>query len=484
MARFRAGRFESIADGLPAGKINSLLVDHKGRLWVASSQGGVGRMDEPAAPAPQFRRYTDAEGLRSKHIFALAEDHNGRIYIAGGQGVDRLDPVTGSIDHFPASGGLPPGETQRLYTDRQGAVWFASNFGLSRYLPEADRASPASLPAIREIQVSGVPILTSDEGEAHVSRLKFPAGKDSIEIAYGSVDFSIMSRVRYRYRLIPVETEWLLLTSTRSAQYAGIGSGSYRFEVQAVSPSGLPSSLTATVEFDIQAPFWKAGWFLILAGAFLTAPVFSAHLYRVRHLLALEHVRAHLAADLHDDLGSGLAEIAILTEVAKQRGNADELEVVTRRARELRGVMGDIVWSIDPEYDNLDGLIRRWRQTAFALLGNESLEFEAPASEQTARIELNPDKRRHLLLLFKEVVTNVARHAQGGSVRIKVWLTPAGLNLEVRDDGCGFEAEAAHSGNGLKNIVKRADALGASIRIRSHPGSGTAVNLTAPFGAG
>jgi signal transduction histidine kinase len=282
---------------------------------------------------------------------------------------------------------------------------------------------------------------------------------------------------------MPVEEEWRPPTVMRSAQYAGIGSGSYRFEIQTVSPSGSVSSRTAMVEFDIQAPFWRAGWFLVLLGAFLAALVFAAHLYRVRHLLALERVRAHLAADLHDDLGSGLAEIAILTEVAKRHGNAEELEVVAQRARELRSAMGDIVWSVDPEYDNLDGLIRRWRQTAFALLGNESLEFEAPASELTAGIELNPERRRHLLLLFKEVVTNVARHAQGGSVRIKVWLSPAGLNLEVRDDGCGFRTETAHSGSGLKNIVKRADALGASIRIQSQPGSGTAVSLTAPFEA-
>ena len=167
-----------------------------------------------------------------------------------------------------------------------------------------------------------------------------------------------------------------------------------------MNSSGLPSALTATVEFDIQGPFWSAGWFRTLAGAFLAALVFSVHRYRVRHLLALERVRAHLAADLHDDLGSGLAEFAILTEVAKQRGNSEELEVVAQRARELRSTMGDIVWSVDPEFDNLDGLIRRWRQTAFALLGDDRLEFVAPASEQTARIELTPQRRRHLLLLF------------------------------------------------------------------------------------
>jgi ligand-binding sensor domain-containing protein/signal transduction histidine kinase len=483
VVRFRGGRFEAIA-GVPAGMINDLLADHAGRLWVASSQGGLARSDEPGAAAPHFYVYTESAGLRSRHIFALAQDRRRRVYVAGGQGVDRLDPATGAVEHYSAGSGLPPGEVQRLHTDRQGAVWFASHFGLSRFDDDSPGPeSAAASPEIREIRVAGVPVLISDEGESHVGPLSFPSGKDSIEIAFGTVDFSIGDRARYRYRLAPVDREWRQPTAARSAQYAGIGPGSYRFEVQTVSATGLPGAGTASVEFRIRPPFWATWWFLMLAGGFATALVFAARLNRMRHLLALERVRARLAADLHDDLGAGLVEIAVLTEVARQRESTEQLAVVAERARELRRTMRDIVWSVDPECDNLEGLIRRWRETAFALLANEVVDFAAPPVEETARIELSPERRRHLLLIFKEVIANAACHAQGCRVHIEVALMAEGVSLEVRDDGPGFVVERAESGNGLRNIAGRAAAMGARVEIDSRPGAGTVVRLSAPFTA-
>lgn len=478
LVRIRGGLIDSIGNGQPPGSITNLLIDHQGRLWVATTQAGLIRIDDPAAASPVYRNYS-AKGMRSQHVFALAEDPQGRIYVAGGQGVDRLDPATDSTYQFAASGGLPLGEVQRLHSDRHGAIWFASNFGLSRYIPEPDDRSPPPAPAIHEVRVSGVPVLVSDEGESQVSALRLPAGRNSIEISFGSVDFSIANNVRYRCRLSPGEAVWKPPAVARSVQYAGIGSGEYRFEVQAVGPGGAISSATAAVEFRIAAPFWRTWWFFGLAGAFLAALIAAAHLSRVRHLLVLERVRAHLAADLHDDLGSGLAEIAILTEVARQ-GKTQNLEIVAQRARELRSTMGDIVWSVDPEYDNLDGLICRWRQCAFMLLGNEGLEFHAPGTAEARRIALSPDRRRHLLLLFKEIVTNVARHARAKHVLIEVRLTHALLELEVRDDGCGFEPERCQTGNGLKNIALRAEALRATLLIQSAAGRGSVVRLTVP----
>jgi signal transduction histidine kinase/ligand-binding sensor domain-containing protein len=478
LVRWRDGHPESIHEGLPAGSINSLLRDRNGRLWVASSQQGLASIDDPAAPSPHFQLYGDVLGLRSKHLFALAEDHSGRIYVAGGYGVDRLDPATRAVYHLSAGGGvLPSGETQRVLCDRQGVLWFASNFGLSRYVPEQDSIIPPPAPLIHEVRISGASRLTSDEGQAQVRGLNLPAGREAIEIGYGSIDFSVGNNLRYRYRLSPGETQWRQPTAARSVQYAGVGSGAYRFEVQAVGPSGLASSGIATVEFQIAAPFWKSWWFLLLAGASTAALVMAAHLYRVRTLLALERVRTRLAADLHDDLGAGLTEIAILTEVARQDGNRQDLEVVAQRARELRASMSDIVWSVDPECDNLEELIRRWRQTAFALLGNETVEFTAPEASEMNRIELTPDWRRQLLLFFKEAVTNVARHASAERVWIEVQPSPGCLHLEVHDDGCGFVPERVTDGNGLKNMAARAESLGGVLKVHSSPGEGTTVRL-------
>jgi signal transduction histidine kinase/streptogramin lyase len=481
LVRYRDGRAEAIRQGLPAGSINSLLIDHAGRLWIASSRQGLARIDDPGATSPAIRGFTEADGVRGQHLFALAEDYSGRIYIAGGNGVDRLDPATGFAYHFTATGGLPAGETHRLFCDRHGQIWFASDFGLARYVPEADSMVPPAPPSIHEVRVSGVTTLVSDEGESQVGLLRLPAGRDSIEITYGSVDFTVGNNLRYRYRLAPGQSEWHAPGTVRTVHYAGIGPGSYRFEVQAVGPTGLPSAGVASVAFRIAAPFWKTWWFIAFAGSSIASLFLMAHFYRVRHLLAVERMRTQLAADLHDDLGAGLTEIAILTEVAKQQNNTRSLDDVAERARELRSAMGDIVWSIDPECDSLEGLIRRWRQAAFTLVGNESLEFLTPPDEETARVPLHPACRRHLLLLFKEALTNVARHSQATRVRIEVGMSPGMLALEVVDDGHGFDPAGVNSGNGLKNMTSRAEAVRGSLQVESIRGKGTRVRLRMPL---
>jgi ligand-binding sensor domain-containing protein/two-component sensor histidine kinase len=478
LVRYRDSRFQNIAEGLPAGSINGLLTDHAGRLWVASGQEGLGRIDAPPEERPVFRKYA---GLRSSQLFAVAEDHYGHIYVGGGQGVEWLDPDTGAVHHFASGSGLPQGEIQRMHSDRQGAIWFASHFGLARYVPGSGPAGPTPAPSIREVRVAGTPLVVSDEGELQIENLAFGAGKDSIEIGYGAVDFSVGNRVRYRYRLLPVESIWRQPDTTRSAHYAGIGPGSYRFEVQAVALSGIAGAKTASVSFRIDWPFWKTWWFRLVTSAFALSLGLAAHLYRVRHLLAVERVRARLAADLHDDLGSGLAEIAILTEVARTQQHPNQLESVAQRARELRGAMSDIVWSVDPARDNLEDLIRRFRQTAAAMLGDDRLEFLVSSTGGADGVELTPECRRDLLLMFKEIVTNVARHAHAARVTVKVVHTPGRLELEVRDDGRGFRPEEARSGNGLRSIARRAGALRARLEIDSAPGYGATVRVDAPL---
>jgi signal transduction histidine kinase len=211
---------------------------------------------------------------------------------------------------------------------------------------------------------------------------------------------------------------------------------------------------------------------------------YFAHLYRLKQAVAVQRIRTRLATDLHDDLGSGLAEIAILAEVAKRKAEPPEdttMDAVAERARELRSAMSEIVWSIDPASDNLTGVIRRWRQIAASLLEGVSLAFTAPAEAVTDGIALLPDYRRHLLLLFKEAVTNVARHAAAARVSIDVTMSAGELHLHIQDDGRGFSPEETHSGNGLRSLSHRTAELKGRLEIQSAAGSGSRVDLHLPL---
>jgi signal transduction histidine kinase len=206
--------------------------------------------------------------------------------------------------------------------------------------------------------------------------------------------------------------------------------------------------------------------------------------YRLRQRLAVERVRTRLATDLHDDLGAGLVEIAILSEVARQNSaepaQAEAMEAVAAKARELRSAISDIVWSVDPARDQLTNVVERWRQIANSALGNISLRFSAPPEQETDSITVSFAARRHLILIFKEAVANVARHAGASHVAVTVELERRHLTVSISDDGCGFAPapDEANGGNGLRNMRSRADEMNGAIDIKTAPGAGTVVKFS------
>jgi signal transduction histidine kinase/ligand-binding sensor domain-containing protein len=482
LLRFRGGRFQHIASslGAPRRGVRALLLDGQGRLWIGTNGEGLLRIDDPSAASPAFSAYTKASGLSSDTINALADDLDGRIYAGAGSNIDRVDPLespgSGFIRHFTAEDGSLPGELRVGFRDRHGALWFGGDRGLLRMEPQKELPNDPNV-LVHAVRVNGRLRPISALGDAEPAALSLSAAERQLQVDFGGFRHDLL----YQTRLSGLDPDWTPPTSSRSVHYLSLAPGNYELAIRALTPDGRSSAIPARVRFRIASPVWQRWWFLLLGLASIAGIAYAAHRYRLAHALAVERVRTRLAADLHDDLGSGLVEIAILTEVAGQREPLLGLGAVARRARELRSALSDIVWSVDPSGDTLDELINRWRQSAYALLGEGRLEFLAPAAQDTSKVTLAPAQRRELLLVFKEIATNVARHAGAKLVRISVQVELKWLYLEIWDDGCGFDPEHSNSGNGLKSMRRRAETLGGSLKIDSQPGVGATVTLRVPL---
>jgi signal transduction histidine kinase/ligand-binding sensor domain-containing protein len=487
LVRFRAGRFQRLAtsSGAPRRGVRAMLLDWKGRLWIGTNGDGLLRIDDPSAASPTFSAYTKASGLSGNTIQALAGDLDGRIYAATGSGIDRIDPSGapgtgppggGWIRRFTVEDGLPPGEFRVGFRDRHGALWFGGDHGLIRIEPQKDLSNHSNV-LVYAVRVNGHPRPISALGDAEPPALSLSPAERQLQVDFGGFRHDLL----YQTRLSGLDRDWTPPTSSRSVHYLSLAPGSYELTIRAVTPDGRASATPARVRFRIAAPVWQRWWFLLLGAASIAGIAYAAHRYRLAHALAVERVRTRLAADLHDDLGSGLVEIAILTEVAGQREPLLGLHAVARRARELRSALSDIVWSVDPSGDTLNELINRWRQSAYALLGEGRLEFLAPPAQETSQVTLAPGQRRELLLVFKEIATNVARHADARQVRICVQVELKWLHLEIRDDGRGFDPGSSNSGNGLKSMRRRAETLGGRLKVDSQPGTGATVTLRVPL---
>lgn len=492
--RFRA--FTS-ADGMPDGSINALHRDSHGRLWVASSLGGVARIDHPAADRPGVVSYKTGDGLSSNEALSIAEDRWGRIYIGTNRGVDRLDADApgkpACCEHYTTADGLPQGAIEGALRDRRDALWFVSSQGVSRLVPALD--APLSQPSmlITGLRISGAPYPVSVLGETRLEKLDLARGQNQLEIDFMALDFRPGARLRYQYALDGADPNWSHPTEEHTIHYASLPPGAYRFSVRPVTAEGAAGP-PATLAFTIRGPVWQRWWFLSLVAALVAALIYVGHRYHLARLLELERVRTRIATDLHDDLGANLSRIAILSEVVKRHVglmSSDSGRILTEIAETSRGLvdgMSDIVWAIDPRRDDLRSVIWRIRQFASDVLESQGIRWTFEPSQEMQNLRLSPEQRRHVFLIFKEAINNAARHAGCRAVRLTIEVAGNECVAAIHDDGCGlgFEPQCGRdsgepSGNGLPNMRARATALRGTLEVISNPGDGTRLTLRFPL---
>ncbi len=473
--------------GLPDDAARSLFVDRRGWLWVGLRHGGVSVTRDPAAERPVFENYGTARGLRSDSVWSIGEDRFGRLYFGTGQGLEQLDLASGRIRHFGSGEGLAGDLVNHVLTDRRGNVWIATTSGLSRLQPGpqqlAERAPPVLL---TRIVVAGEELPLPQVGVGSLSGLAFPASRNNLLVQYVGLSFAGRGPLRYQYQLEGADPDWSEPTEQRSVNYARLAPGSYRFLVRTISSEGQASGEPAALAFRIRPPLWQRGWFLASAAAGLALVGMALHRIRLRQALAMERVRRQIATDLHDDIGSGLSQIAILSEVARREvGAASEamLGEIAGLARSLRDAMSDIVWAVDPRRDRLSDLVGRMRQVVFNLLSSDGVvvDLSAPPEGVIEGVGLPPRLRRHLFLIFKEAATNIARHAAATEVAIKLALEAGWLRLEISDNGRGFDPRGRFAGHGLDTLRLRAEELGGEFEIDSAVGAGSALRLRVPL---
>jgi signal transduction histidine kinase len=490
LVRYQGGRFEPLAvpPGAIAGPINALHIDQGGRLWIASTQSGVLRVDDPGSAHPLLARYTTSQGLSSNEILCLTEDEKGRIYAGTNRGVDRLDPTSGLVRHYTTADGLSRGAVGHAYRDHLGVLWFLTDEGISRLTSSPDPAPVPPPVIIAGLRVRGVPRPISELGETQVGQLELAPDQNQVQIEFVGLDFEPGAALQYQYKLEGEDQDWSALSSERTVNYASLAPGSYRFLVRAVSADGIISRTPATIAFTVLAPVWRRWWFLSLCALLAAGAVYGLYQYRLGQLLAVERIRTRIATDLHDDIGSSLSQVAILSEVVRRRIPDSDPEIheplsrIAGVSRELVDSMSDIVWAINPAKDRVYFLAQRMREFAsdVFIAGDIQLQFRAEISDHDLKV--GAEVRRQVFLIFKECIHNIVRHSNCTQVEIGLRVEGGRLVIEVRDNGIGFEPVAAVPGHGLESMRARAQRLGGGIHVAADH-RGTAVTLEIPLAA-
>jgi signal transduction histidine kinase len=446
-------------------------------------------------------------------VRSITEDLFGNIYAGTARGIDRLSPDTIRIKHYSVSDGLAGDFVSTSVRDRSGALWFGTPSGLSRLVPRQDKSLTPPPVWVSGLRIAGERRPVAELGTADISVPELEHSQNNLQIDFFGIDFSTGESLRYQYKLEGADKDWSAPTEQRTVAFANLQPGRYRFLVRAVNTDGLASDKPAIVSFRILAPIWLRWWFITLCVLLVGGLLFSLYRYRVarlreintalmeaklaeenlrkaneERLVELERVRKRIATDLHDDIGSSLTRISLLSEVTQRQGHQVEtagggsLSVIAGLSRELVDSMSDIVWAINPERDSLGDLTQRMRHFASDVFTARGIDFRFRLPDSERDVKVGANLRRELFLIFKEAVNNSVRHSECTEAEIEFKVDGEGVFLKLVDNGRGFDAREKASGHGLKSMRARTEGLGGKLEIISQPGSGTTLIFVIPFG--
>ena len=221
------------------------------------------------------------------------------------------------------------------------------------------------------------------------------------------------------------------------------------------------------------------GLFLLLGATFFNRYQLKKKLEQQTSLLAM---RNNISQDLHDDIGASLSNINILNELARRNitqpeKSKDYLSKASEDIQRISESLSDIVWNINPRYDDLQNLFIRMKRYAADMLDGKNIngQFDFPANEPGFTLSMT--QRRDLYLIFKEAVNNMVKYSEAKNAIIRVTAADHKIVLLVQDDGKGFDRSTTRMGNGLQNMEQRAKTSGAQVAVTSKPGEGTTVTL-------
>ncbi len=195
----------------------------------------------------------------------------------------------------------------------------------------------------------------------------------------------------------------------------------------------------------------------------------------------MQHIRNKIAQELHDDIGSTLSSISILSDLAlRENSSAQTVETMNEikdSSMMLMERMDDIVWSISPRNDSLENLLMRVRHFATTLFEAKGIEYCIDIQKNINEVRLPMDYRQHIYLILKEAINNLVKYALASQAFLEVSFDQQHLSLSVRDNGRGFDPATPPTGNGITGMQRRAALMNARLSIRSAPGDGTDIVL-------
>jgi signal transduction histidine kinase/sugar lactone lactonase YvrE len=497
-----AFRIYSESDGIARGRIGVIHEDRRGAIWM-SSASGLTRLHDGVSTT-----VTRENGLPDGISPSILEDHEGQIWLGvrSGAAVVRVNPAEidraavepgYQVDYllYDETDGLEESMWPRLgrptaVRGSDGRLWFMSGSTIAVL-------DPRRLPARRTVARPHIDrIVANGQAAGPDQQVVLPGGTETLQIQFSALSLTSASKLRFRYRLDGLEQQWRYPGVEQEATYAGLQPGAYRFRLEAAA-DGKWSEHDAVWAFSVPPPFYRTGAFYA-AGSFAVALlVWAAWWLRLRsvkksYALAFDE-RARVSREIHDTLLQSLGGVALELEAVAVELDSAFLPSTGEGVRRLRRQVSRCVVEARRSIAELrspalqtHGLPSALRDLGQRAANGKSLNVQVSVVGRARRLPLAVEEQ--LLRIGQEAMTNAVRHAMAGNIDLVLEYRGDTVTLRVSDDGCGFDIDRPSRDDGthwgLTNMMERARKLGTRLGLRSQPGQGTVVEVTASTGGG
>ncbi len=477
---------------LPTADLLCVYAQPGGPVWVGTAAHGILRLGPGPGPAGQV---STAQGLPSATVATLLGGAAGELWAGTYAGLVCYHPATARLTIYGPAEGLanPELNKQAAYRAPDGTLYFGGVGGVFRVAPGAPLVGPDRPPRLLlTARASGAGALrfsTHATGPVPALQLSGPIKEGGFDLALN--DYRAPAQNRFFYQLrpagLPADSGARVQPTGRHLRLHGLEAGTYELLVWGQTPAGqrTPAQRLRVV---VARPWWQHPLVLLGAVGLLLGAGVGVQQLRIRRLQREAQLRTRIAADLHDEVGALLTRVNLRAELLQEPGPASgalsaDVQALLLDSRAALMMMRDVVWSIDAGADTVGALRDRLHDHLDATAKATGLPTTLAVPGLPDATPLRPQLRQQLYLIAKEAITNAVRHAPAAT-RLALTLRPQGgaLLLLVQNDGVpAAPAPRPGQGMGLRNMQRRAQAVGGHCTSQPDGAGGWLVRVRVPF---
>lgn len=502
--------------------IMDILEDKLGRFWLATTSG-VFCFDEKTR---KFQQVKFSEDNREISVIKLLLDKEGDVWVTGWNILAKISNNYKVKIDLSSKNGIYDIESRQIAEDTHSNIWIGTLGGLQVYIPSQNRflrfnqndglmsdnttfsfymnqgkelligqknglnivntEDILQSRALDNIAVSSVTVNNEQRFYDWTKPFELKRTENAIAFYVSALNFLRDNQNRYSYYLEGLEDNWIDAKDNATFTYNNLSPGYYTFHVRLLDEKGNKYLKEVTVNFSIQPYYYETWWFKALIVALIIGLAYLFYRFRINQLLKLQEVRNRISRDLHDDIGSSLSSISLLSVMASKKIDSQSpsnqlLKQIPEEVSRLSSAIDDMIWNIRPENDDFENFFVRLRDHTVQTLQAQDIDITIDFSINNQAGSLSMEVRRNIFLIVKEALHNITKHAQAKHVDMKLSIEKGMLVIKMVDDGKGFDIQKPSSRNGLRNMTSRATEVGGTFEIKSEIGKGSEITLSVPM---